>query len=313
MKTCFKIFSLSIIVLTVVCLIAGPTSAETENFFFRSEVSEVIDTLGVLSGAGIVITPNQTVMKSAITVNNEAPLLDSGINCNDLGITDKCGIFQLDGFELSLDSYNLPSCLPSAAYNLPMFIRLYDRWEGCGSTDCNDAIAFWNRSYKDEACFPAWVPEGVEKIITEIRLYAADVMLWSGLAIPQDFYSAMKEMTMAVVARTYFVNANNQTVATIKYGFDTYSIDAAAMVAALAQKVIDLDLKKGISTSLDAKLSNALKSIDDLNQNNDVAAVSKLQAFINEVNAQIGTFVTDTEGYDLINDAQRIINVLSGM
>lgn len=78
----------------------------------------------------------------------------------------------------------------------------------------------------------------------------------------------------------------------------------------LIDTVTDLNLKKGIDNSLDAKLNSALNALDDLNQNNDVAAINSLQAFINAVEAQRGNSLTDAQADMLINIAQSIIDSL---
>lgn len=78
----------------------------------------------------------------------------------------------------------------------------------------------------------------------------------------------------------------------------------------LIATVIILDLQKGISTSLDAKLDTAFKAIDDVNQNNDIAAINSLNAFINAVEAQRGNKITDAEADTLVEAAQGIIALL---
>ena len=62
---------------------------------------------------------------------------------------------------------------------------------------------------------------------------------------------------------------------------------------------------------LDAKLESAINALEDLNQNNDVAAINSLNAFINAVEAQRGKYLTDAQADDLICKAQSIINSLS--
>ena len=80
----------------------------------------------------------------------------------------------------------------------------------------------------------------------------------------------------------------------------------------LIATVISLDIQKGISTSLDAKLDTVLQAIDDVNQNNDIAAINSLNAFINAVEAQRDKKITDAEADDLIEAAQGIIALLGG-
>ena len=87
--------------------------------------------------------------------------------------------------------------------------------------------------------------------------------------------------------------------------------DPVVLLQALAGKVFGLNLQQGISNSLDAKLDAALKAIDDINANNDVAAINTLQAFINAVQAQWGNKISEADADALIVTAQQIIDLLS--
>ena len=49
-----------------------------------------------------------------------------------------------------------------------------------------------------------------------------------------------------------------------------------------------------------------------MNQNNDVAAINSLEAFINAVEAQRGTKIAEADADDLVAAAQAIIDALSG-
>jgi hypothetical protein len=86
----------------------------------------------------------------------------------------------------------------------------------------------------------------------------------------------------------------------------------AELIQQLIADVIDLNLKQGISNSLDRKLDAVVQALDDLNQNNDVAAINALQAFINSVEAQRGIHITEAEADALIAAAQQIITLLGG-
>lgn len=87
----------------------------------------------------------------------------------------------------------------------------------------------------------------------------------------------------------------------------TKSVD----VVDLAQDVIALNLQEGISNSLDAKLEAAMQALDDINENNDVAAINTLEAFINAVEAQRGNKISEADADALIASAQEIIELLS--
>ena len=73
-----------------------------------------------------------------------------------------------------------------------------------------------------------------------------------------------------------------------------------------------MNLANGITSSLDGKLSNALKLVDDMNAGNEGAAINSLEAFINTVEAQRGKKLTDSQANDLIAQANAIIDVTLG-
>jgi hypothetical protein len=86
----------------------------------------------------------------------------------------------------------------------------------------------------------------------------------------------------------------------------------AEAIQDLVELVAAINLKQGIANSLDSKLDAAFQAVDDLNQNNDVAAINSLQAFINSVEAQRGVSLTDTDADILIAAARQIIALLGG-
>jgi uncharacterized delta-60 repeat protein len=95
---------------------------------------------------------------------------------------------------------------------------------------------------------------------------------------------------------------------TIKYA--QYK-DPAKAIEALIAAVISLNLQQGISNSLDAKLGAALNALDDVNANNDVAAINTLEAFISAVEAQRGKEISEADADELIAVAAEIIVILS--
>ena len=84
----------------------------------------------------------------------------------------------------------------------------------------------------------------------------------------------------------------------------------ADMIGGLVDTVMELNIQNGISNSLDAKLDVALSALDDLNENNDAAAINSLNAFINAVEAQRGKVLTNEQADGLITQAQAIIDLL---
>ena len=80
---------------------------------------------------------------------------------------------------------------------------------------------------------------------------------------------------------------------------------------AIVDEITAINLQAGISNSLDGKLGAAFEVLDDLNQNNDVAAVNALEAFINSVSAQQGNQISTDDATDLIAAAQAVIDLLT--
>jgi hypothetical protein len=67
------------------------------------------------------------------------------------------------------------------------------------------------------------------------------------------------------------------------------------------------------NSSLEAKLNAALNTLDDLNTNNDIAALNSLNGFIKAVEAQLADGdITDAQAEQLVAAAQAIIDLLTG-
>ena len=86
---------------------------------------------------------------------------------------------------------------------------------------------------------------------------------------------------------------------------------AIAATEALIATIVEMNFHHGISNALDAKLNAVIQVLDDVNQNNDVAAINVLVAFIQMVEAQRGKKITDVQADELVDAAQAIIDVLS--
>jgi sugar lactone lactonase YvrE len=82
------------------------------------------------------------------------------------------------------------------------------------------------------------------------------------------------------------------------------------MIENLEDTVINLGLQEGIENSLLAKLDTALQTLADGNENNDVAVVNALEAFINAVEAQRGKKIDEPAADQLIAVAEMIVNLL---
>jgi Tol biopolymer transport system component len=88
------------------------------------------------------------------------------------------------------------------------------------------------------------------------------------------------------------------------------SLQPVDLLADLVDMVITLNLQAGISNSLDAKLSAVENAFDDLNANNDVAAINALEAFIAAVEAQTGNKISETDALLLIAAARQTIALI---
>jgi predicted outer membrane repeat protein len=80
----------------------------------------------------------------------------------------------------------------------------------------------------------------------------------------------------------------------------------------LSEYIDAMNLHKGTANSLKAKLNAALRLLEDDNENNDVAAVNLLEAFINAIEAQYDKKIPAAEADILIAVAQEIIWLLGG-
>jgi hypothetical protein len=83
------------------------------------------------------------------------------------------------------------------------------------------------------------------------------------------------------------------------------------LLYSLIDDVSNVNMSQGIENSLDAKLSVVMRALDDLLDNNDVAAINALEAFINEVEAQRGKKITTEDADYLIARGLAIIEVLT--
>jgi len=109
----------------------------------------------------------------------------------------------------------------------------------------------------------------------------------------------------------YYISYNTQFPWNHLAHFAVRQASPVTRVIRLRDAVEDLNLNFGISNSLDSKLSVASQALDGLNENNDGAAINKLQAFINAVEAQWGKHIPVDDAEALIATAQGIIDTLS--
>ena len=99
-------------------------------------------------------------------------------------------------------------------------------------------------------------------------------------------------------------------------GSDMFTVEVLpvpeVMFEILSDDIDAMDLPKGTENSLNASLDTAMKKLGDSNQENDVAAINALEAFINKIEAQRGKKIPVEVADELIAKAQDIIAALSG-
>jgi predicted outer membrane repeat protein len=93
--------------------------------------------------------------------------------------------------------------------------------------------------------------------------------------------------------------------------FEAPLLEPGPLLLKLTQDVIALNLQQGIENGLDAKLDAAMQALEDVNENNDVAAINTLEAFINAIEAQRGNKIPEADADALIADVLEIIELLS--
>ena len=84
-------------------------------------------------------------------------------------------------------------------------------------------------------------------------------------------------------------------------------LSISAQIADLIEKILALNVANGIANSLDSKLQAVMAALDDMNENNDVAAIQGLQAFINAVEAQRGKMIPEIDADLCIAAAEELI------
>jgi len=97
-------------------------------------------------------------------------------------------------------------------------------------------------------------------------------------------------------------------------GFDARNIKAATfslysptdLLQQLIDKVAELDLRRGIANSLNAKLENAQAALAAAQSADSSSACGMLSAFIHEVQAQSGKAITTQDATQLINLANQV-------
>lgn len=136
-------------------------------------------------------------------------------------------------------------------------------------------------------------------------------LYWSGTDFPLDPINRAYDISFASGKQSIALKNTPSLFALIVRNGDVAPPTAVELITDLINLVITMNLKQGISNALDAKLENAIQSIEAANNNHIVAAINKVQSFLNHVDAQRGKHLTEEQADVLTSQAQEIIGTLS--
>lgn len=195
-----------------------------------------------------------------------------------------------------------------------------------GGEDGLPVAAPFNAPEEDELIWPEGsaltaVHVGLTKVVLEWTAAEGEVenyiLFQDGSAIAtldSDVTYDLAAGLNAGTTYTFTVQAANASFQTTDGPSTTVrTLTPVEAIEMLMQQVIDLGLQPdGITTSLLAKLNTAQKILSDDNEQNDVAAINTLRAFIQHVDAQSGKKIDAADAQSLQEAAMEIIQVLRG-
>ncbi|MCI0626562.1 MAG: hypothetical protein L0387_33750 [Acidobacteria bacterium] len=243
---------------------------------------------------------------------------------------DRATGISVDGSGVYLSGFTdgtLPS--QSSAGSRDVFVRKYDtngaeQWTHQFGTPSSDSADSKGVAAGISGVYVAGHTGGVlgqssaGSIDAFVRMYDANGNeLWT-----HQFGTSGDDQAFPVAADAFAIYVGGWTGGTLPGNvsagdFDVFLVKLVAAQAAdqaieqLITGVVALNLQQGISNSLDSKLDAALQAMEDVNQNNNVSAINKLQAFINAVEGQRGVHITDAQADALVGAASQIIGMLS--
>ena len=113
---------------------------------------------------------------------------------------------------------------------------------------------------------------------------------------------------------TTYIDVNNNTIYGITQNFSIFALlteNIQYSIDGLIKLTENMNIRNGISNSLDSKLDNAKKSLSSLNSGKRSDAINHLEAFIKEVRAQIGKSISNDDSIKLIDFTEKIIEAIN--
>jgi hypothetical protein len=136
----------------------------------------------------------------------------------------------------------------------------------------------------------------------QLLLYANTNTVFTSTALPTTL--SLADFPQAHIA---WVPVSTSLLYGVITSITSITASPTEAIEALIEQVEGLGIHHGIENSLISKLENA---VDSLENGNTAGAVVKLNDFINEVKAQSGKKINETDANDLITAAQAIIDAL---
>ncbi|MGP8305380.1 hypothetical protein [Vibrio sp. YIC-376] len=255
------------------------------------------------------------------TNGNSSVLSSSSIDCGIGGLA-----FDSMGVLYSVDSLLDALAIFDPSTSLRTFIGNSDFPFGGGlSFNSNDEL-FVIAEGRD--LHQLDLDNGASTVIGNINDGQPHASTWLGLAFDgQDvLYTTRREFTPnGVITDLYtidsatgnatfvsnlsgFVTAGDSIIRLVFFGQASNTVEQQINI--LIEEIISMNIKSGISNSLDAKLSSAIQALDDNLDSNDIAALNSLYAFCNSVSAQSGGVISTEEAATLIAKVNAIIDNL---
>lgn len=158
-------------------------------------------------------------------------------------------------------------------------------------------------------------PQGTAVDPVSARLYISNYLEGTVSVLDGGSFAELVSLPVGTFVQDIEINPSSHKAYVANFGLNTVTVitdvlDPIQLLLELSNKVMTLNLQRGIENGLDAKLDNALGALSDAVLANDVSAANALTAFISQTLAQRGNKISETEADGLIADAQAILSLL---